>query len=292
MEREAGMESTHQIPGALFEINARWESLSESEKRVASFVVQNPKKVLHLNVRELAKQSTSSQAAVIRFCKHLNFESYSNFKLRLARDVFDTYDERYMPDLDLESGTEAEAVIHTVIERLQRSFSALEHTLDRESITAAVTCIQEAKKTALFGIGASGVVANDFMQKLTRLGTSAFYTPDTDLQLVAASAIRPGDCAFVISYSGEKAEMLEVAHLAKKNGATVVSLTMDSPNTLRQSADITLLVPASERIYRQGASTSRINQLAVVDILYSLMLSSDLDASIEAIEQTMAATHR
>ena len=67
---------------------------------------------------------------------------------------------------------------------------------------------------------------------------------------------------------------------------------MDSPNTLRQSADITLLVPASERIYRQGASTSRINQLAVVDILYSLMLSSDLDASIEAIEQTMAATHR
>ncbi len=65
------MESTHQIPGALFEINARWESLSESEKRVASYVVQNPKKVLHLNVRELAKQSTSSQAAVIRFCKHL-----------------------------------------------------------------------------------------------------------------------------------------------------------------------------------------------------------------------------
>ena len=58
MEREAAMESTHQIPGALFEINARWESLSESEKRVASYVVQNPKKVLHLNVRELAKQST------------------------------------------------------------------------------------------------------------------------------------------------------------------------------------------------------------------------------------------
>ncbi len=67
---------------------------------------------------------------------------------------------------------------------------------------------------------------------------------------------------------------------------------MSGPNTLRELADISLMVPASERIYRQGASTSRINQLAVIDILYSLMLSSNLDASIEAIEQSMAATHR
>ena len=116
------MENIHQIPGALFEIDARWESLSESEKRVAAYVVEHPKKVLHLNVRELAKQAESSQAAVIRFCKHLDFESFNNFKLRLARDVFDTYDERYVPDLDLESGTEVDVVIHTTIERLQRSF--------------------------------------------------------------------------------------------------------------------------------------------------------------------------
>jgi DNA-binding MurR/RpiR family transcriptional regulator len=286
------MENIHQIPGALFEIDARWESLSESEKRVAAYVVEHPKKVLHLNVRELAKQAESSQAAVIRFCKHLDFESFNNFKLRLARDVFDTYDERYVPDLDLESGTEADVVIHTTIERLQRSFAALEHTLEGESTKKAVACIQNSSKIALFGIGASGLVANDFMQKLARLGSSVFYSPDTDLQLVAAAAIRAGECAFIISYSGEKAEMIEAAKLAKKNGATVISLTMSGPNTLRELADISLMVPASERIYRQGASTSRINQLAVIDILYSLMLSSNLDASIEAIEQSMAATHR
>ncbi len=286
------MESTHEIRGALFEINARWESLSESEKRVAAYVVKYPKKVLHLNVRELAKQSSSSQAAVIRFCKHLAFESFSNFKLRLARDVFDTYDERYVPDLDLESGTEAGATIRSTVERLQRSFAALELTLDQQSVKEAVSVILASKKIALFGVGASGIVASDFMQKLARLGSSVFYSPDTDLQLVAATAIRSGECAFVISYSGEKAEMVEAAKLAKNNGATVISLTMDGPNALRALADITLLVPASERIYRQGASTSRINQLAVVDILYSLLLAANLDASIEAIEQTMAATHR
>jgi len=67
---------------------------------------------------------------------------------------------------------------------------------------------------------------------------------------------------------------------------------MDSDNTLRRLSDISIVIPASERIYRQGARTSRINQLAVIDMLYSLMVSKNLDASIEAIEQTMAVTHR
>ena len=86
--------------------------------------------------------------------------------------------------------------------------------------------------------------------------------------------------------------MVEAAKQIKKNHATIISLTMDSDNSLRQLSDIDLVVPASERIYRQGASTSRINQLAVIDILYSLMVSKNLDASIEAIEHTMAVTHR
>jgi len=67
---------------------------------------------------------------------------------------------------------------------------------------------------------------------------------------------------------------------------------MDSPNTVRSLAGIQLLVPASERIYRQVAVTSRINQLTVVDILYSIIVSRNLDSSIAAIERTMQATHK
>ncbi len=281
-----------QIEGALFEINAHYDLLSDSEKKVASYVLREPKKTLHFNVRELSKQSGASQAAVIRFCKHLNFTSFSNFKLRLARDVFDNYDERYVPDLELESETSPSAVIHTVIQRFQQSFTVLERTLDGNALEKAVNIIASARSTALFGVGASGVVAFDFMQKLVRLGLPVFYTHDTDLQLTAASNLKKQDCAFIISYSGENDSMIAAAKQLQKNAVPVISLTMDSDNTIRGLSDIHIPVPASERIYRQGASTSRINQLAVIDMLYSLMVSRNLDASIEAIEQTMAATHR
>jgi DNA-binding MurR/RpiR family transcriptional regulator len=286
------MEEKVQVEGALYAINAQYGLLSDSEKKVASYVLREPKKTVHFNVRELSKQSGASQAAVIRFCKHLNFTSFSNFKLRLARDVFGNYDERYVPDFELDSETSPSVVIHSVIQRFQHSFNALERCLDGKELEKAVSLIQSAHSTFLFGVGASGVVAFDFMQKLVRLGISVFYTHDTDLQLTAASTMRKDDCACILSYSGENDTMVAAAKQLKRSGTPIISVTMDSDNTLRRLSDISIVIPASERIYRQGASTSRINQLAVIDMLYSLMVSGNLDASIEAIEQTMAVTHR
>lgn len=281
-----------EIAGALREINAKYTTLSDSERKVADYVTLNPKKALHFTVRELAKQSGTSQAAITRFCKHIGFDSFNNFKIRLARDVFDTYDELYTPNLDLESETSPLAVTRSVIAQTQRALASLEALIDEEVLRACTEALRSAGAITLFGVGASGVVALDLMQKLARLGMRVFYSADTDLQLTVASTLTVNDLVFIISYSGETETMIEVATEAHDRGATIIALTMESPNSIQNLADLKLRVPATERIYRQGAGTSRINQLALIDILYSLLVSQNLDASIQAIEETMAITHR
>lgn len=285
------MDEKSSIDSALAAMHARLDILSEAERKVAEYVFREPKKTLHYNVSELARQSGVSQAAVVRFCKRIGLGSYNDFKLRLARDVFSDFDERFMPDLDLESMTSPERVIRRVIGFSQRGLSLLGAILDPKALEEASYKIIGASMTALFGVGASGIVANDFLQKLLRIGLPSSFTPDTDLQVTAAASLKPTDVAFVVSYSGENAGMVEVAKQASLRGATVISLTMDSANTIRSIATIKLLVPASEKIYRQAAVTSRINQLTVVDILYSIIVSRNLDTSIAAIERTMQATH-
>ena len=279
------------VESALTAIAARMESLSDSERKVADFVLREPKKTLHFNVNELAKQSGSSQAAVVRFCKRIGLGSFNNFKIRLAKDVFRDSDERFIPDLELESEASATRVIRTVVGQAQQGLSLLSSLIDPASLEAAADAILGATTTHLFGVGASGVVASDFLQKLLRVGIASNYTADTDLQVTVASMLRKTDVAFVISYSGENAAMREVAKQARGRGATLISLTMDSHNSVRALSSIPLLVPASERLYRQGAASSRINQLTVVDIIYSIIVSRNLDSSIAAIERTMEATH-
>jgi len=286
------MDKPPSIESAFAAMHARVENLSEAERKVAEYVFREPKNTLHYNVGELARQSGASRAAVVRFCKRIGFGGYNDFKLRLARDVFRDYDERFVPDLDLESGASAERVIHNVIGFSQRGLSLLGSNLDPRAVERAADRIASASMTVLFGVGASGIVAYDFLQKLLRIGIPSSFTADLDLQVTAAATLRPEDAAFIVSYSGENAGMIEAARQARSRGAVVIGLTMSGENTIRSLSDINLLVPASEKIYRQGAATSRINQLTVVDILYSIIVSRNLDASIAAMERTMRATHR
>ncbi|MDR1930358.1 MAG: MurR/RpiR family transcriptional regulator [Treponema sp.] len=275
----------------LFLIREYVPRLPRAERRAAEYVLAEPKKTLYFNISELAKQSGVSQAAIVRFCRRIGADGFAGFKLRLSHDVFRISDERYLPDLDLEADREPGTVVKNVIAGVQRGMAWLESLSDIHLLNSAVRMIQEARLNHIFGIGASSLAAQDLYQKLLRIGIPATAPLDTDLQITAACNLKAEDTAVVISYSGETPAMLTAALWAKKKGAGLITLTMESKNSLRNSADIALLVPASERVYRTGAMVSRITQLAVIDMLYSLLLSKDLNNTIHSIEDTMEATH-
>ena len=278
------------MESALFVIRQLLPTLPAAERRIAAYVLQEPRQALFHNVTELAAQSGVSQAAIVRFCYRLGMKGFSDFKLRLSQDVFRIGDEQ-LPQ-DLEPGVEMNPgrVIKGVIGGVQRNMARLESLCDVNLLVRTADLIRETRFTGVFGIGASGLVAQDFSYKLTRIGLLCAAPLDADLQITAAVNLKKNALAFVISYSGETLSMLRCAEAAKKNRVCLVTLTMESENTLRSLADIPLLVPSLEPVYRSGATVSRLNQLAVVDMIHFLLLSKDLDGTVRALEQTMTAT--
>ena len=279
------------MESALFAIRQFLPELPQAELKVAEYVLSEPKKVIHYNITELARRSGVSQAAVVRFCRHIGIDAFSDFKLRLSHDVFRTSDERFLPDLELESDMNPAMVVKGIIGSIQRSTARLESLVDIHMLEKAVDVIQSARVNHCFGVGASNLVALDMYQKLIRIGLPCSCSQDTDLQIVAACNLRPEDAALIISYSGENPVMIRVAEWARSKGAKIITLTMETENTIRKFGDIPLVVPADERVYRPGATVSRINQLTVVDMIFSILISKNLNNTILSIEETMGATH-
>ncbi len=116
-------------------------------------------------------------------------------------------------------------------------------------------------------------MGTDLQQKLARLGLLAIYTPDSDMQIVQACALKENDALVAISYSGETNKVLRVVQEAKNNLTPTIAITRIGGNTLTKRSDINLFVPNIESLFRQGATISRINQLMVVDIVYAMILS-------------------
>ncbi|MCL2834073.1 MAG: MurR/RpiR family transcriptional regulator [Treponema sp.] len=279
------------MESALFAIRQYLPAMPSAERRIAACVLNDPQKTLHYNVTELAKESGASQAAIIRFCRRIGMNGFADFKLRLSQDVFLISYDKLPKDMETEGSTEPAGIIKGVVNDIQRNLSRLESLCDVHLLSEAASRIRESRFTGFFGIGASGLVAQDFYQKLIRTGFLCTAPVEADLQITAAVNLKPGDTAFIISYSGENSAMLRCAEVAKKNTACVITLTMESANSLRSMADIPLLVPALEPVYRSGATVSRLTQLAVVDMIHFLILSKDPDSAARALEKTMAATH-
>jgi len=279
------------MDSALFAIRQHIGDMPSAEKKIAQYVLDEPRKIIHVNITELARQCGASQAAVVRFCRRIGAEGYSSFKLWLSHDVFRGADEKILPELELEQNMDGAHIIKGVLGGIQRSFARLEAICDANLLNSAAAAIRGARMNHIFGVGASGLVAQDFFQKLSRIGIPCSNSLDADMQITLACNLKKEDIAFIISYSGENNAMKIISEQAKKKGAAIITLTMESDNTLRRTADISLVVPSLESVYRIGASISRINQFAVIDMIYSMLVANDLENCIMAFRQTMAATH-
>ena len=68
-------------------IKAKMPQLTETEKKIGKFVLENYETVLQCNVSELATHSGVSDASVVRFCRSIGYRGFQDFKMNLARDI-------------------------------------------------------------------------------------------------------------------------------------------------------------------------------------------------------------
>lgn len=274
------------------------DSLSNSEKKVAHYFLNNIDSIFSTPIATLAKEADVSQVTWIRFCKAIGFDGLKDLKKTLftqlnANNNQNTQDS--MPDFsditayhtveDMKNAIEA-----TSIQAIRDTMSLL----DSQTIQCVVDQLEKARQIKLFGVGASALVANDFYNKLLRIHMNVIFSYDTHTQLTYGATTSSDDLCIIFSYSGATREMLEVLELAKKSGCPTVAITRYSKSPLAGMADYNLFLSAPEIDHRSGAMSSRMAQLALVDLLFTSLASKnykDYEKYLE-LSSTVREQHR
>ena len=144
-------------------------------------------------------------------------------------------------------------------------------SLDIAAMEKAADALLQAKRIFIFGVGGSAAVAADVQHKFLRLGLDAHALSDVNLQTITAAFTGEKDVVFAISHSGSSKVVVDNTNLAKRNGATVISLSSMGKSPLTELADISLFTAANETRYRIVAISSRIAELTIIDTLYSYL---------------------
>lgn len=256
------------IPALILKMQALRKTLSKAEQKVVDHIIAQPDVVIRLSVASLAANCGSSEATVVRTCRRLGLNGYQDLKVTLAQDIV-TPLQSIHEEITYDESTSS--IIDKIFQSTMHTINFTHSVLNVKTIEQAVSAIMNSKRVIILGLGNSRAIAVDLHHKLLRLGMDVQAISDTHIQAITATFLKEEDCVFAISQSGSSRDIIECVKIAKENKAATISLTDIEPSPLSKLADINLYTASRETAYRIVGISSRIGQMTIIDVLYTLI---------------------
>jgi len=277
-------------------IRASLPALPPAEQRVARLVLADPRSFANLPVTSLAERSQVSKPTVVRFCRSVGYDGLSDFKLKLAGSVSEgvPFVHRAVDTDDAPAELMVKVIDNAVSALLRYRNDAAAAPFER-AISALTQACHDGRRIVFYGVGNSGIVAQDAQHKFFRLGVHAQAVIDGHVQVMSATMLQPGDCAVVISNSGRSRDLLDVADLARKKGATTLFITSSGSPLAQASGSgthVLLVADHPEDHDRYSPMVSRLLHLTIIDILttgVALRLGPGLRPVLQEIKKNLRA---
>ncbi len=248
-------------------LRASLTSLAPAEQRVGKLVLNDPRAFTQLPVSELADRSHVSKPTVVRFCRSMGYDGLTDFKRKLAGTVSEgvPFIHRSVDVDDKTSDVLVKVIDNTVAAFLKYRNDASTSAIEKAAL-ALVETYKLRKRIEFYGVGNSGMVAQDAQHKFFRLGVNAIAYSDGHMQVMSASILGPGDCVVLVSNSGRTRDLMDACDIARKNGATTITITA-SGSPLAVAGHIHLAADHPEGFDRYSPMVSRLMHLLIIDIL-------------------------
>lgn len=224
---------------------ARAQTLSPRLQAVARYINENREGVLEQTAMEIAAATQTSDATVVRAIQALGFAG--------LRDLKQTLEHWFGPSIssaekmsttvnalscDVNSG------IDFVIEGHQHTCEILSAPDNRYAIAQAVALLVEARQVAIFGIGASGILAEYAARLFSRIGLPASPLNRTGIALSEQLInLQRGDVLMMMAQKSAHREGLTTLKETRRLGIPVILLTNAVDSRFSQQADVVIHVP-------------------------------------------------
>ena len=254
-------------------VKSRFQDLTEVEKRVADFIMEEPEKVLYMTVSELASASKVSDASIIRFARDLGFDSFQQLKIALAKEREEA--EINEKDITISKDDSAKEIAEKTKLSCIKAIDDTNSIVDVKKLEDAARAISGAKRVEVYGVGTSAAVAMVIQYKLIRLGISCKAYDDPHIQAMSASTMNFGDVVIGVSHTGSTKDTVDSLKIAKEHGAFVISITDHPKSPIAKYSDIVLETFSRETPVKSGAGRSIVAQIFLIETLVGLLYSLD-----------------
>lgn len=198
------------------------QSLNSLELTLYEYIMTNSKKVIYMRIRELADEAHVSTTTIFRFCKKLNCEGFSEFKLKF---------KMYIEENNIKKVSDDTSEIINFLKNIENS------DLDKR-LEKLCELVKEANSIIFLGIGSSGVLCKYAARYFSAIGK---FTVHIDDPFFPKNFKCNDDCLVIaLSVSGETPTTIENVNRFKEEGCTIASITNTENCTIAKISNLNL----------------------------------------------------
>jgi DNA-binding MurR/RpiR family transcriptional regulator len=222
-------------------------TFNELETTLYDYICKNSEKVIYMRIRDLADETHVSTSTILRFCRKINCEGFSEFKVRLKL-FLDKNEEKTIKS--------SQYALSDFMER------TLKGNLD-SIIKEAASLIVKSDNLIFIGTGSSGILAEYGARYFSSLGKFSMYVKDPYIPIHANYL--HNSTTIALSVSGEN--QFTVSHLnqLKQKGSNIISITNNKHCTIAKMADINISYYVTEEWFKKSNITTQIPVVFILE---------------------------
>ena len=246
---------------------------TEVELSVLEYIQNNLCDIVDMSIQELAKQTYTSNATIIRICKKLEINGFKNFKYTLLKEL--EAGKYLKKDVDFNipfhQNESIEAIIENMTSLHKNTIDLINSHLDKNILDVVCQQIINSHHVFIFAVGDSKISAMGFVNKLVKLGIYCIMTTDYNEELTFSRNLTRHDCVIFISYRGNTTRMNQCLQLVKKTGSKIIAVTSNEHSFISKYGDYSIIIPAKENEDKIATFYSQIAFSYILNILYGII---------------------
>jgi DNA-binding MurR/RpiR family transcriptional regulator len=223
------------------------QSLNDLELSLYRYIMKNVEKVVYMRIRELADEAHVSTTTILRFCKKVNCEGYSEFKVKLKMHIEQNENNKVNNDTSV------------IID----FFKKLDNSELHRKLNVLCDLIKKASNVIFIGTGTSGILCKYAARYFSSIGKFAMYIDDPyfprNYKMYEDSII------IAISVSGETPTVIDHISNLKRENSTVVSITNSENCTISKISDLNISYYIQQEKLGMSDITTQIPVLYVIE---------------------------
>lgn len=252
----------------------------DSEKKIADYIIQHPKEVVNMTIKQLAEACQTSQASVSRFARKCQMDSFHHLKVNLARDCVNEIEQKS----NTISTNDISGSLETILSNKISELTSTIRNIDTEQLRKIISLIENANHVLVCAVGNTIPVALDCMFKFNEIGISTFTSTIWENQASYALGLESNDVVIAISNSGESKQVYTICQEMKKRGVCTIGITNNNDSVVAKECTYHIQSSTREKLFLNEFCFSRISAATIIEILY-LFLTNNQKDSYEKISQ-------